>query len=446
MKIERFYDENLAHASYAILSENEIALIDPARNPKPYYDFATKNNAEIKAVFETHPHADFVSSHLEIHQKTGAQIYVSELLGADYPHITFDDGDEISLGKIKLKALNTPGHSPDSISIVLYNDKDEEEVVFTGDTLFIGDVGMPDMRENVGNMKAKREALAKEMFHSIQNKFADLKDETIVYPAHGAGSLCGKNLSSDASSTMGKERKTNWAFQELNEGEFVSTILQDQPFIPKYFGFDVDTNKKGATTFENSIDAVKKLNSVDQINSEEMIIDVRNEQDFKSGHLANSINIMLTEKSKFETWLGAIVSPTEKFYLVAASEDQLDQAIQRTAKIGYEQNILGAWAVNIGLTERTNHLDIEEFSNNKDAYSIVDIRNEGEVKNGKFFKNAITIPLHELRENIYKIPTDKPIVVHCAAGYRSAAGSSILENEMKNVQVFDLGDAILKFK
>lgn len=447
MKIERFYDDNLAHASYAILSENEVALVDPARNPQQYYDFAEKHNAKIVAVFETHPHADFVSSHLEVHQETGATIYVSELLGADYPHKTFDEGDEVSLGKLKLKALNTPGHSPDSISIVAYNENGEEEAVFTGDTLFIGDVGRPDLRENVGNMKAKREALAKDMYHTMQNKYNHLKDETVVYPAHGAGSLCGKNLSSDASSTLGKERKENWAFKKLSEGEFVSTILQDQPFIPKYFGFDVDTNKKGPAPFKNGVQGVKKLNSVDEISADAIVVDVRNEADFKKGHLPNSVNIMLTEKSKFETWLGAIVSPEEKFYLIAADEEQLNNAIERTAKIGYEQLIKGAVAVSAAnLEKQIKPLNVEEFSNTLDFYSIVDIRNEGEVKNGKFFKNAITIPLHELRERAHEIPTDKPVVVHCAAGYRSAAGSSILESELKDVEVYDLGEAINKFK
>ena len=447
MKIERFFDINLAHASYAIVSNNEMALIDPARNPQPYYEFAIANDAKITAVIETHPHADFVSSHFEIQNKTNASIYVSKLLGAEYPHKSFDDGDEIKVGKLTLKAINTPGHSPDSISILLLDEEGREHAIFTGDTLFIGDVGRPDLRESVGNHTAKREALARQMYDSIQNKFSDLKDETVVYPAHGAGSLCGKNLSSDASSTMGKERRENWAFQQQSEEEFLHTILQDQPFVPKYFGFNVNLNKRGAAAYENSIHQVERLKEVADIPSGSLVIDVRNEADFKKGHLPNSFNIMLTERGKFETWLGAIVGPDEEFYLVADDEAQVEEAIARTAKIGYEKLIVGAAAVNEKeLPVKTDTLEVEKFANDLDGYSIVDIRNEGEVRNGNIFKNAITIPLHSLRERVYEIPTDKPVVVHCAAGYRSAAGSSILENELKDLQVYDLGEAIKDFK
>lgn len=447
MKIERFYDINLAHASYALVSNGEIALIDPARDPQPYYEFAIANQAKITAVIETHPHADFVSSHLEIQKKTNALIYVSRLLGAEYEHQPFDDGDEISVGEVTLKAINTPGHSPDSISILVLDENGKEHALFTGDTLFIGDVGRPDLRENVGNLTAKREALARQMYDSIQNKLKEIPDETLVYPAHGAGSLCGKNLSSDAFSTMEKERKENWAFQEQTEEEFVQNILQDQPFVPKYFGFNVSLNKKGAPAYETSVHGVERLKDLEELKSGELVVDVRNQADFKRGHLPNSINIMLTEKGKFETWLGAIIAPDEQFYLVAADEEQLEGAISRAARIGYENAILGAVAVgeeNLPVTSEI--LDVEKFRNDPDGYSIVDVRNEGEVRKGKIFKNAISIPLHSLREKVYEIPTDKPVVVHCAAGFRSAAGSSILESELKDLKVFDLGEAVKEFQ
>lgn len=447
MKIERFYDENLAHASYAILSEKEMAVIDPARDPQPYYEFAVKNKAKIKRVIETHPHADFVSGHLEIYKETDSIIYTSSLAGADYPHKSFDDGDVIQLGKISLKCMHTPGHSPDSISVLLLDESGEEVALFSGDALFIGDVGRPDLREKAGNTTAKREALARQLYDTIQNKFSKLKDETIIYPAHGAGSLCGKNLSSDPSSTVGRERKENWAFQQQSEEEFISTLLQDQPFIPKYFGYAVDMNKKGATSFENGIHGVDRLSDISEISSSVLIVDVRNEKEFKKSHLPNSINIMVTDKGKFETWLGAIVDPSEKFYLLASSEDQLDKAIARAAKIGYEKLIKGAVAIKEAELPITSlSFDVRKFINDPDGYSIVDVRNQGEVREGKYFRNAISIPLHELREKSYEIPTDKPVVVHCAAGYRSAAASSILENKMKDLPVYDLGDAINDFK
>ena len=214
MVIKQFEDKPLAHYSYAILSDGHIALVDPSRDPKPYYRFAEENNARITAVFETHPHADFVSSHLQIHQETGATIYASKLVGASYPHQTFDEGDRLSLGETELWALNTPGHSPDSISIIA-KDAGGTMAMFSGDTLFIGDVGRPDLREKAGNLTAKREELARMMYRTVQEKFNDLPDETLIYPAHGAGSLCGKNLSSDASSTLGNERMGNWAFNVI---------------------------------------------------------------------------------------------------------------------------------------------------------------------------------------------------------------------------------------
>ncbi|MBB6612474.1 MBL fold metallo-hydrolase [Pontibacter sp. Tf4] len=443
MKIEQFYDKGLAHASYAIISEGRMALVDPARDPQPYFDFAKANNAEIVAIFETHPHADFVSSHLEIAQKTGATIYVSKLLGADYEHESFDDGDEVKLGKLTLKALNTPGHSPDSVTILLLDESGNQHAAFTGDALFVGDVGRPDLRENVGNMTAKREELARQMYHTTNNVFKKLNEEVLVYPAHGAGSLCGKNLSSDTFSTIGREKKTNYALQDMSEDEFIRTLLEDQPFIPKYFGHDVTMNKAGARSFEESIAAVPRLTQDAALEEGILVVDTRPQAAFKKGHKPNSINIQ--EGGKFETWLGSIVGPNEKFYLIAENEEVLNSVIRKAAKIGYEGNIKGALLTPTDLPETSVETDLNDFRQNPDNYTIVDIRNNGEVKAGKIFDSAITIPLPELRERKNEIPQDKPIMVHCAAGYRSAAGQSILEQEF-DVPVYDLSDAITSFQ
>ncbi len=223
MRIKQFEDKNLSHYSYAILSECEkkIILIDPARNTQPYLDYAKENNAQITGVIETHPHADFVSSHLELHETTGAIIYTSKVVDAFYPHQTFDEGQSIQLGKIKLSAINTPGHSPDSISIVLEHDG-KQKAVFTGDTLFIGDCGRPDLREDAGKIQTTRAELAKQIYHSLRDKLMKLDDEILVYPAHGAGTLCGKNLSKESNSTIGKEKQTNWSLQEATEEDFVN--------------------------------------------------------------------------------------------------------------------------------------------------------------------------------------------------------------------------------
>ncbi|MFV8282482.1 MBL fold metallo-hydrolase [Christiangramia marina] len=446
MDIKQFKDEPLAHYSYAIVSEGKMALVDPSRNPMQYYSYAESKNAKIVAIFETHPHADFISGHMQIHQETGATIYTSEMVGADYPHQGFDDGDSFEMGKITFSAINTPGHSPDSITIVAKEDKDT--ALFTGDTLFIGNVGRPDLREKAGNMTAKRKELASDMYHTIKNKFTDLPDDALVYPAHGAGSLCGKNMSDDSSSTLGNERQGNWAFKEQTEEEFIEEILKDQPFIPSYFGFDVDLNKTGPENVQRTKWANEVRLYVTEKEDEDMlVVDTRDEETFKNGHLSNSINIMCrSEKDKFETWLGAIVKPEEAFYLVIESVDQLEEVLERAAKIGYEKQIRGVYTLGEDLPVESREFDLEDFKNNQNNYTIVDIRNTSEVNEGKFFQDAIAVPLNELREEHIEIPSHKPVVVHCAGGYRSAAGSSILENIFEATRVYDLSEDIKEFK
>lgn len=450
MEIKQFEDKNLAHYSYAIISNGEVALIDPARNPQPYYDFAKQHNAKITAVIETHPHADFVSSHLEIHNTTEATIYVSKFLGAEYEHQTFNEGDAIVLGNIILKALDTPGHSPDSISVVAIDENGKQEAVFTGDTLFIGDCGRPDLREQAGAITAARTELAKQMFHSVRNKLMTLPDDVLVYPAHGAGSLCGKGLSEQSSSTIGAEKISNWSLQNLSEEEFVKELLADQPFIPKYFPFDVAVNKKGADEYATGISKVLQREPVtcqgcaNSLNPDVLIIDSRPQEQFKKAHLKNAINLM--NDNKFETWLGSIVNPDEQFYLIAENETILNQLIERTAKIGYEKQIVLAFVMDYGNTEM-KLFDSGQLKDDEDAFTIIDIRNDAEVKTQKIFANAIHIPLHQLRERTNEIPVHKPILVHCAGGYRSAAGSSIIKSKVNGTsQVFDLSEAVKKFQ
>ncbi len=445
MTIKQFKDDPLAHFSYAIVSNNKMSLVDPSRNPMEYYRFAEEHNAKIVAVFETHPHADFVSSHMQIQEETGATIFVSELLGADYPHKTFDDGDSFKMGDITFSGINTPGHSPDSITIVARDG--DKTALFTGDTLFIGNVGRPDLREKSGNMKSKRIDLAKQMYNTIKTKFNDLPDDALVYPAHGAGSLCGKNMSDASSSTLGNERQGNWAFKEQTEEEFVEEILQDQPFIPHYFGFNVDVNKTGPENVQRTKWANNIRLNVDEVENSVLVVDTRDGDSFKSGHLPNSINIMArSEKDKYETWLGAIVKPEEEFYLVIDSIDNLEEMLERTAKIGYEKQVKAVVTLSDKVSGKSDELDLEDFKKNKENYTIVDIRNNSEVADGKIFEDAIAIPLNELREKADQIPTGKPLVVHCAGGYRSAAGSSILDERFENTRVYDLSDAINEFK
>lgn len=448
MKIEQFEDKNLAHYSYAVLSEckREIVLIDPARDPKPYYDYADRHESKIVGVIETHPHADFVSSHLQIQQETGAKIFASKLLNPDYSFIPFDEGAVLEVGKIKFKPMNTPGHSPDSISIVLEHEG-EDKAVFTGDTLFIGDCGRPDLREKGEDIDLKREELARKMYSSLRKKLMSLNDDVIVYPAHGAGTLCGKALSKASSSTIGAEKATNWSLQDMPESEFIKELTADQPFIPKYFPYNVDLNKSGAPAFEEGLDKVIVGQKIDDLkkasvlDNQIVIVDTRNSVAYKKKHLKNSINIM--DGEKFETWLGALVAPGDQFYLAAENEEALKLLMERTAKIGYERFIKEAFVLDFG-TEQSSALDFEDFKEHPSAYTIVDIRNQPEAESQPAFEGSINIPLPELSKRLNEIPTDKPVVVHCAGGYRSAAGSSLLENEL-NANVFDLGDRIKEF-
>jgi len=443
MQFQQFYDKGLAHGSYVILSEGQIAVIDPTRNPKQYMDYAEAHAAKITCIIQTHPHADFVSGFLELSKLTGATIYVSELYGAEFPHKGVSHLEEISLGNGKLRVLFTPGHSPDSISIVAIDENGSELSVFTGDTLFIGDVGRPDLRETTGNITATKASLAKSMYSSTRQILMKLPFETEVFPAHGAGSLCGKSLSADLSSTIGREIATNYALQPMDESTFVDTLLADQPFIPLYFGYNVGINKKGAPNFQESIDSVPWLTEGSTLPKDGLIIDVRKEEAFKTSHLAGAINLM--EGGKFETWLGSVVAPLEEFYLVGDDSAVLQSVLEKAAKIGYEAFVKGIALNPSGELVQDKKIQAGEFVAIKNAATIVDLRNYGEYSSKVIFDEALHIPLPELRARLSEIPQDKPIVVHCAAGYRSAAGQSIIKKWNPSLIVLDLSDDISKF-
>jgi hydroxyacylglutathione hydrolase len=445
MKIEQFEDKGLAHFSYAVFSEcaRQIVLIDPARDPQPYYDYAQAHGAAIVAVIETHPHADFVSSHLEIAQATGAAIRVSRLLGADYAHEAFDEGESFTVGKLTFRALNTPGHSPDSLSIVLAREG-HDVAVFTGDTLFIGDVGRPDLRETAGNLTAQRAELAKQLYHSLRDKLLFLAADVLVYPAHGAGSLCGKALAGASSSTIGAEKAGNPMLRPMSEADFVQKLLTDQPFIPKYFGYDVALNKAGAPAYAPSVQQVPRLAPGTALPPGAVVVDTRPEAQFKQGHLAGALNIQ--QGGKFETWLGSLVGPEESFYLLAADEATREDLIRKAAKIGYEPLLKGALVGTPAAEATLPVLDVAAFRAHPAQYTIVDIRNATEHRDEPIFSGSLHIPLPELPKRAAEIPTDKPVVVHCAGGYRSAAGSSIVAAALPGTSVFDLGEAVKSFQ
>lgn len=441
-QVVQFEDKGLAHFSYAIVVGNSITLVDPARNPEQYYALAEKMNASITGIIETHPHADFVSSHLEIQQETGAVIYVSSLVGAAYPHESFDDEDVIQISEfVELRAIHTPGHSPDGISIVLVVDG-KDVVIFTGDTLFVGDVGRPDLRESVGNITAKREALARAMYRTTREKLMILDDDVVVLPAHGSGSLCGKALGDAQWSTIGREKAENYALQDMSEDLFVEILLADQPFIPAYFPYDVDLNKAGAPGLQVSLEKIERIGNNYQPEGDMLVIDARTPALFATGHLQGAINI--PDGGKFETWLGSVVKPTERFFLVAESWEKLDALILKAGKIGYDLLIEGAFIYNKADEQQAQVFDASKFNPDANIYTIVDVRNRSEIA-GEVFPNTIVIPLPDLREKLADIPTDKPVLFHCASGYRSAVARSILLGQQPGLEVYDFGPAIKDF-
>ena len=440
MYIHQFYNPTISHASYAILIENIVVLVDPGRDPKQYYDFATEHNAEILYVLETHPHADFVSSHLQIHKETGATIGINSLAGSTYPHVGFNHNDKLVLGTVNITTLHTPGHSPDSNSYLFTETNTNEQALFSGDFLFIGDVGRPDLREHVGNIQEVRSSLAEKMYTTIHTVIPELSDDVVIYPTHGAGSLCGKNLSSELSDTLGNQRKNNWALQNITKESFVAQLLEDQPYIPKYFSECVMINRSGADDYIAdsaihffSFEEVSKLNNF-------LVVDTRQSEVYGLGSYKGAVNIPAGETDKFETWLGTILSPDESYVLIVDSKKDAKNIEKRLYTIGYEKNLLGYYLADDNL----NHVNVKIFDAHNIDHHIIDIRQEHEHHERKAFEHAQNIPLSILRESLNTIQTDLPIVIHCAGGYRSAIGASIVASTYPEIEVYDMSINIKK--
>ena len=441
--VEQFEDKGLAHFSYAIMADKKIILIDPQRNPQEYYDFAQKNGAKIIGVIETHPHADFVSSHFEVHKEFNVPIYSSSLTKSKYPLTPFDEGQLIKLSeKVVLRSLFTPGHAPDHIAVVLVIDG-KDKIVFSGDSLFLGDVGRPDLLDYSKESDRQRKHLAALMYDTIHEKFAKLHDDVIVYPSHGAGSLCGKSIRKAPSSTIGYEKQTNYAFEKRSKDEFVKLLLSDQPFIPMYFAHDVRLNNEGAAVMKASIAQVEILPKNHQPANNVIIIDSRPQNDFKESHLKKAINIQST--GPFETWLGSIVASESKFYLVAGDEQGLETTLKKSASIGYEANIEGAFIYDATDGERTETFDASSFNPSDNRFTYLDVRSARECSNQPILQNSINIPLYELADRMPEIPNDKPILVYCGSGYRSATGASIIQQQLPSVKVYDLSKDVSKY-
>ncbi|MCS7188934.1 MAG: MBL fold metallo-hydrolase [Bacteroidia bacterium] len=451
MIVKQFFDEPLAQYGYAIISEGEMAVIDPGRDERPYLELAEALGAHIIASCLTHPHADFVSSYWAIAQKTGAKVYASALIGLQVPYIGLQDGDEIKVGKVKLKAYLTPGHSPDSMTYVLYDEEGKEYAAFTGDWLFIGDVGRADLRSKAGNIRKQQEEQARDMYRSLRSMFKLLKDTTLVYPAHGAGTLCGKALKQFNASTIGVERIDNWAVilaHQTDEETFVQALVTGQPHIPKYFPNSVEVNRAGPKGYMEALQSIPRLGKLTADSARTMdrnflIVDARPAHLFRKGHLRGAFNIPLSKS--FNTWLGTLIGPQEPYYLIVSSEAAYETAIHQILSIGYEATLRGVF---IGV-EYAEESGPEIFPNPEllrqdgQSYTVVDVRSSEEAAVSRPVAHSINIDLAELRERLQEVPKNKPIAVHCAGGYRSAIGSSILLAAGYS-SVYDIGEGVLQ--
>lgn len=455
MYFKQFYLGCLAHASYLIGSEGEAAVVDPQRDVDQYITEAEANDLQIKYVIETHLHADFVSGHLELAARTGAEIVFSKKAGATFPHRAVRDGDTLNIGKVVLRVMETPGHTPDSICVLVTDTEVESaqgkeeggtgngeglqaQKLLTGDTLFVGDVGRPDLAGGKGYTPAM---MAGMMYDTLHNKLLTLPDEVEVYPAHGAGSMCGKNMSKETSSTIGEQRKFNYALQPMSKDEFVRLMTTDLSAVPDYFAKDVDINRGGAEVLSHlpkpealTPSQVKELTT--QTNGLRWIVlDVRSAAEFGAGHVPSAINIGLG--GQFAIWAGCLIPMTASLIVVAESEEKVDEAVMRLARVGIE-SVLGYLNGGIEAWREAGHpvatlpqISVAELHNLIQAQSdlqVLDVRRPAEYESGHV-PRAISEPLLELKANVGTLQLDsaKPTAVICAGGYRSSAAASILQ-------------------
>ena len=436
MHFEQFYLGCLAHASYMLASEGEAIVVDPQRDVEIYLEAAQKQNVQIRHIFETHLHADFVSGHKELAARTGATIYMGKAAGATFAHVPTDDGFQLQVGEIRIDALETPGHTPESICLVVTdlavtNEEKSQSpwAVLTGDTLFIGDVGRPDLSKT-----HTPQQLAGLMYDSLHQKLMTLPDAVLVYPAHGAGSLCGRNMRAERSSTIGTERLTNYALQIKSRDEFVRQMTSNLPARPDYFLEDAAINRAGATPLtelpELNPISVSELNTM--LGRGAVALDVRPNDQFAAGHVPGSINIALS--GQFASWAGAVLGLSARPVLIAETSDQLDEARLRLARVGIE-DVAGyldggpaAWQQLGFPLQSLPQITVEELNARLrgDAPLVLDVRRESEWDAGHI-SGAEWYPLDRFKAALPPIELNRPIAVHCAGGYRSVIACSLLQ-------------------
>ena len=453
MKIQQYYLACLSHASYMITDKKTktAAVVDPQRDIDHYLADAKAGGYTIKHVFLTHFHADFVAGHIELRDKAGATIHLGQRAEAEFACEKMKDGDTVEFGDVKLEIMETPGHTPEGISILVYDlakSRTEPLAVLTGDTLFIGDVGRPDLLASIG---VTADELADMLYDSITNKLVKLPDATLVYPAHGAGSMCGKSLSKETVSTIGEQKKFNYALQPMSREAFKAIVTADQPEAPDYFVHDAILNRKERASLGDAMEKTLKPLALDEVlaavKAGAQLLDVRDGIDFEGGHLRGALNIALN--GKYATWAGSMLSH-DKPIVVIAEEGGEEEAVMRLGRIGFD-NVAGyltggmsALASRDDLVERTERITapaLAEWLAGKrpDAGAapiVVDVRSEAEHAGGHI-AGALNIPLTHLDERIGEIPSGKPVAVHCEGGYRSAIAASLLQ-KLGRPHVFDL--------
>ena len=441
MYIEQLYTSCLAEAAYYIESEGEAVIIDPLRETEPYIALANKRNAKIKYVFETHFHADFVSGHIDLAKKTGATIVYGPTAQAGFVIKVANDGELFSVGKIKIKVLHTPGHTMESSCFLLIDENGKNNAVFTGDTLFVGDVGRPDLAVK-GNITM--DDLAGMLYDSLNKKIKTLEDEVIVYPGHGAGSACGKNIGKETFSTIGMQKKLNYALQPMTKQEFVKAVTDGLAAPPKYFFMDAMLNKQGYENIDEVLNKNTKALSVAEFeaaaNNDCIILDTRTPDEYENGTVPNSINIGLN--GQYAPWVGSLIDARKPLLLIA-NDGKETEAVLRLARVGYE-NVRGylagginAWRTAGKKVEITNSLNADEFAKNYKTDNIIDVRNQGEWNSG-VIETAKLIALADLEKEMVVLDKNAHYYVHCAGGYRSMMAASLLKkngfNNITNVR------------
>ena len=436
MKLEQIYTGCIAQAAYYLESNGEAAIFDPLREVQPYIDRATKDNAKIKYIFETHFHADFVSGHLDLAKKSGGQIVYGPTAKPNFEAIIAEDGQEFKVGAYTIKAIHTPGHTMESTCYLLTDENGKQHGIITGDTLFIGDVGRPDLAQKMSS-DLTQEKLASHLYDSLRNKIMILPDDLIVYPSHGAGSACGKNMSKETTDTLGNQKKTNYALRaDMTREEFTAELLDGLGIPPAYFPQNVMMNIQGYESLDNILEKSFKPLTPREFEaianqSEALILDVRHEDDFVKSHIPGSIFIGI--QGGFAPWVGALIRDVKQPLLLITPEGREEETITRLSRVGFDNSLgylkggIAAWKEAGFETDSIESISPEQFESEVNEKSIiVDARKPGEF-NAEHVENAVNIPLDFVNEQLAEVPKDENFYLHCAGGYRSVIMASILK-------------------